>query len=94
MTSTKGNPLPAPITEQQIQVRKVTHWQPSFTATAPGEPGIYTFQLVLDHGADEAILRVVSDDADNLFDWLAASNDVYYDSERQVVMFGTRPVGD
>ena len=82
------------ITEQQIKVRKVTHWQPSFTAKDPGEDGVYTFQLVLDHGAEEAILRVTDDDADNLFDWLTASNDVYYDIERKVVMFGTRPVGD
>ncbi len=81
------------ITEQQIKVRKVTHWQPSFTAQAPGEEGIYTFQLILDHGAEEAILRVNEGDADNLFDWLVASDDVYYDMDRHVVMFGTRAVG-
>ncbi len=81
------------ITEQQIKVRKVTHWQPSFTAKGPGEEGVYTFQLVLDHGAEEAVLRLTDDDADNLFDWLTASSDVYYDLERQVLMFGTRAVG-
>ncbi len=81
------------ITEQQIKVRKVTHWQPSFTAQAPGEEGIYTFQLILDHGAEEAILRVNEGDADNLFDWLTASSDVYWDIDRQVLMFGTRAVG-
>lgn len=85
--------MAGPITEQQIKVRKVTHWQPSFTAKAPGEDGIYTFQLVLDYGAEEEVLRVNDDDADNLFDWLSASDDVYYDSERKVVMFGTRAVG-
>ncbi len=81
------------ITEQQIKVRKVTHWQPTFTAEAPGEPGVYTFQLILDQGAEESILRVTECDADNLFDWLSASSEVYYDSSRQVVMFGTRAVG-
>lgn len=85
--------MAGPITEQQIKVRKVTHWQPSFTAKAPGEDGIYTFQLVLDYGAEEEVLRVNDDDADNLFNWLSASDDVYYDSERKVVMFGTRAVG-
>ena len=85
--------MAGPITEQQIKVRKVTHWQPSFTAQAPGESGVYTFQLVLDHGAEEAVLRLTDEDADNLFDWLSASNDVYYDLDRKVVMFGTRPVG-
>ncbi len=83
----------ATITEQQIQVRKVTHWQPTFTAEAPGEPGVYTFQLILDHGAEEAILNVNEGDADNLFDWLSESSDVYYDMERRVLIFGTRAVG-
>ena len=82
-----------PVTEQQIKVRKVTHWQPSFTAKGPGEAGVYTFQLVLDHGAEEVVLQLTEDDADNLFDWLSASGDVYYDVDRKVVMFGTRPVG-
>ena len=81
------------ITEQQIKVRKVTHWQPSFTAKGPGESGVYTFQLVLDYGAEEAVLRLDEDDADNLFDWLSASQEVYYDVDRKVVMFGTRAVG-
>ena len=85
--------MAGPITEQQIKVRKVTHWQPSYTAQAPGEAGVYTFQLVLDYGAEEEVLRLNEDDADNLFDWLSASSDVYYDLERKVVMFGTRAVG-
>lgn len=33
------------------------------------------------------------DDADNLFDWLAASSDVYYDIEREVLLFGVRKTG-
>ena len=80
----------APITEQQIKVRKITHWQPSFVAGEPAEPGQYTFQLILDHGAEEAILNLNESDADNLFDWLSASDEVYYDTERRVVIFATR----
>jgi hypothetical protein len=53
----------------------------------------YTLQLILDQGADEAILQLNEDDADNLFDWLVASSDVYFDVSRRVLMFGTRPVG-
>jgi len=39
------------------------------------------FQLILDNGASEVVLTVNVDDADNLFDWLAASSDVYYASQ-------------
>lgn len=76
-----------------IKTRKVTHWQPNFSPSGAGEPGTYIFQLVLDHGASEVVLNVDVDDADNLFDWLTASSDVYYDLEREVLLFGARSVG-
>jgi len=82
------------VSAQQIKVRKVTHWQPTFAHRESGKDGLYTFQLILDNGADERILGVNAKDADNLFDWLHASSDVYYDVERRVLMFGTRAVGD
>lgn len=77
-----------------IKTRKVTAWQPSWSASGAGEPGTYVFQLVLDGGASEVVLTLTEDDADNLFDWLAASEEVYYDMEREVLIFGTRSPGD
>ena len=82
--------MPADKATQQIKVRQVTAWQPSFVAASPGEPGTNTFQLILDEGADEAVLEVNAEDADNLFDWLSASEDVYFDTDRQVLIFGIR----
>lgn len=66
---------------------------PNFSLSGTGEPGIYLFQLVLDHGASEVVLTVNVDDADNLFDWLSASSEVYYDFEREVLLFGSRTIG-
>ena len=51
-------------TEQHIKVRKVTAWQPNWTENAPGEPGNYVFQLILDQGAEEYVLRLTEGDAD------------------------------
>jgi hypothetical protein len=82
------------LSAQQIKVRQVTHWQPTFIASeTPGGAGSYTFQLVLDHGAEEAVLVLDEDDADNLFDWLSASSVVHYDIERRVLLFGARATG-
>lgn len=39
------------------------------------------------------MLTVNVEDADNLFDWLAASSEVFYDVEREVLLFGARAVG-
>ncbi len=75
-----------------IKTRRVTHWQPNWSASGAGEPGTYIFQLVLDHGASEVVLTLTEEDADNLFDWLSASEDVYYDIEREVVIFGVRSI--
>ena len=82
-----------PITSQQIRVRQVTHYHPSWTHQEPGTPGTFTIQLLLDQGAEEYVIRPTADDMDVLLHMLRRSDDVYFDLERKVLMFGTRPVG-
>ena len=78
----------------EITVRKVTEWQASWTPQGPGEPGVNTIQVILDGGAAEHVYTpLTTEDADNLFDWLSAGGDVYFDVERQSLIFGTRPLG-
>lgn len=90
-TSTEANA--SDIGRAAIKTRKVTHWQANMSMSGAGEPATYLFQLVLDHGASEVVLTLTCDDADNAFDWLAASDDVSYDIEREVLIFGARRVG-
>ncbi len=85
--------LKQPVTDDSIKVRHVSHYQFSWVAGEPGVNGVYTLQLVLDQGAWEEVLTVTAEDADSLQDLLRASNDVFYDIERRVMMFGTTPVG-
>ena len=84
--------MPRPITEHEIRVRQVTHYQPTWTQSSPGEPGVFTIQLILDEGADEYVVRPTADDTDVLFEMLERGENVYFDMERKVLMFGTRPV--
>ena len=93
MTTAEQGPGASDLGKNVIKTRKVTHWQPNFSLSGSGEPGTYVFQLVLDHGASEVVLTLTEGDADNLFDWLSASSDVYYDLEREVIVFGSRTVG-
>jgi hypothetical protein len=92
-SSSEHGPGASDVGRSTIKMRKVTHWQPNFSLSGAGEPGTYLFQLILDHGASEVVLTVNVDDADNLFDWLVASTDVYYDLDREVLLFGARSVG-
>ena len=93
MTTSEQGPGASDLGKNVIKTRKVTHWQPNFSLSGAGEPGTYIIQLVLDHGASEVVLTLTEGDADNLFDWLSASSDVYYDLEREVLVFGSRTVG-
>jgi len=81
------------IGRQVIKTRKVTSWQPNWSASGSGEAGTYIFHLVLDDGASEVVLALTENDADNLYDWLSDSSEVYYDLEREVIMFGSRKTG-
>jgi hypothetical protein len=74
--------------ERQIQVRQVTHVQASWTEEQRGAPGAFTVQLILDHGADEYVLRPTAEDTDVLVKLLARSSNVTFDVDRKVLMFG------
>lgn len=75
-------------TEQHIYVRQVTHVQASWTEEARGEPGAFTLQLILDHGADEYVLRPTAEDLDLLMRLVEQSERSSFDLQRKVLMFG------
>jgi hypothetical protein len=79
-------------TESQIAVRQVTQFQASWTQGQRGAPGAFTVQLILDHGADEYILRPTADDVAALISLLERDESVFFDLERKVLMFATRPL--
>ena len=85
--------VPQPVTDDTIKVRQLSHYQFSWTAGEPNQPGTWTLQLVLDQGAWEEVLTVDADDADNLQDLLKNTGTVHYDIERRVLMFGVTPAG-
>ncbi len=82
-----------PITQDDVKVREVTHYQRSWTGSEPGAPGTFTLQLILDQGARESMLRLTAEDADVLKDLLQREERVYFDIERQVLLFGVNDVG-
>jgi len=77
---------------EKIQVREVTQYQPTWTAKEPGQPGVFTIQLILDHGAEEFIIQPDADDADVLVELLERGENVYFDVGRRVLMFGNRAI--
>jgi hypothetical protein len=76
-------------TERRITVRQVTHVQGSWTEQERGAPGAFTLQLILDHGADEYVLRPTAQDAQVLLQLLERSERAVFDLERKVLIVGT-----
>ena len=75
-------------TEQAIKVRQVTDIHGNWSAQERGESGKFSYQLILDEGAAEYVLRVTADDAKVLRDWFHDADTVYFDMEREVLIFG------
>ncbi len=85
--------VPQPVTDDSIRVRHLSHYQFSWVAQEPGQPGVFTLQLVLDQGAWEEVVTVSAEDAEVLQGLLRTQKDVAYDVGRRVLMFGTTAVG-
>lgn len=85
-------PSPKPEREQQteheIKVREVTDYQATWTERDRGAPGAFTIQLILDHGVEEYVIRPTAEDAEVLFSLLAGAENVNFDLDRKVLMFG------
>jgi hypothetical protein len=86
--------VPTKLTDDDIKVRQVNHYQFTWVAGEPQEEGTFTLQLVLDEGAWEEVLALEADDAEVLQHLLGKSGDVHYDIERRTLMFGTTRVGE
>jgi hypothetical protein len=81
-------------TRQAIKVRQVTDYQASWTEEERGVPGAFTFQLILDDGAEEYVIRPTADDAKVILKLLDKSEALVFDLERRVLIARDLPVGD
>jgi hypothetical protein len=52
------------------------------------EHGKFSYQLILDDGAQETVIMPTADDAKVLRDLFHDADTVYWDSEREVLIFG------
>ena len=80
-------------TEQAIMVRQVTDVHANWSEQERGAPGKFSFQLILDNGAEEYAIRPPADDADVLVELFKLTSTIYFDMSRQVLIFGNIPLG-
>lgn len=80
-------------TEQNIMVRQVTDVHANWSEQERGAPGKFSFQLILDNGAEEYAIRPDAEDADVLVELFKLTDKLYFDISRQVLIFGNVPLG-
>ena len=80
--------------ERSIVVRQVTNVHANWNEQGRGEPGKFSYQLILDNGAEEYAIRPQAEDADVLIELFKLTDKIYFDMERQVLIFGNIPLGD
>jgi len=73
-------------TESMIQVRRVTNVHANWSEEERGEPGKFSFQLVLDDGAEEYVLQPTAEDAKVQLELFKSADAVYFDLDRKVLI--------
>jgi hypothetical protein len=73
--------------DRRIVVRKVTDVHANYSVHGENEPGLFSYQLILDDGAVEFAFIPPADDADVLHDLFAGSDEVVFDADRKNLIF-------
>ena len=80
-------------TEENIRVRQVTDVHANWSEQERGGPGKFSYQLILDNGAEEYAIRPEAEDADVLIELFKMTGTIYFDLDRKVLIFGSIPLG-
>ncbi|MDP9424626.1 MAG: hypothetical protein M3P37_00990 [Actinomycetota bacterium] len=75
-------------TESAIKVRQVTDVHANWSNQGPLQDGKFSYQLILDNGAEEALIMPTAQDAKALRDFFDDAESVYYDTQNEVLIFG------
>lgn len=75
-------------TEQAIKVRQVTDVHANWSSQGELQNGKFSYQLILDNGAQEALIMPTPDDGKLLRDLIHDADTLYWDVEREVLIFG------
>ena len=74
--------------EQAIRVRQITDVHANWSHQGPLEDGKFSYQLILDNGAREALIMPTADDAKVLCDLIHDAEALYWDLDKEAIIFG------
>jgi hypothetical protein len=75
-------------TEQTVMVRQVTDVHSNWSNQGPLEQGKFSYQLILDDGAEEVLIMPTAEDGKLLRDLIHDADTLYWDLEKEIIIFG------
>jgi hypothetical protein len=75
-------------TEQAIRVRQVTDVHANWSYQGELQNGKFSYQLILDNGAEEALIMPTADDARLLRNLIHDADSIFWDLDKEVLIFG------
>jgi hypothetical protein len=75
-------------TEQAIRVRQVTDVHSNWSYQGELQNGKFSYQLILDNGAQEALIMPTAADAKVLRDLIHDADSIFWDLDKEVLIFG------
>ena len=81
--------------DQRIRVRKITDVHANYSVREDQQPGQFSFQLILDDGAEEHLVLPDAEAAKVVLRLLRGSDRAYFDLDKRVITLGRiGPSGD
>ena len=74
--------------EQTVMVRQVTDVHSNWSNQGPLEQGKFSYQLILDDGAEEVLIMPTAEDGKLLRDLIHDAHSLYWDTQNEVLVFG------
>jgi hypothetical protein len=75
-------------TESAIKVRQVTDVHANWSSQGHHVDGKFSYQLILDNGAQEALIMPTAGDAKVLRNLIHDADAIYWDTDKEVLIFG------
>jgi hypothetical protein len=75
-------------TEQTVMVRQVTDVHSNWSYQGELEHGKFSYQLILDDGAQEVLVMPTAEDGKLLRDLIHDADTLYWDTQDEVLLFG------
>ena len=79
--------------ERNIMVRQVTDVHANWSEQERGGPGKFSYQLILDNGAEEYVLQPTAEDTKVMIELFKRAKAFYFDLDRKVLLPNSIPLG-